>query len=280
MPLSHGTPPRMSPDPQIREYLAFADRLADAARAAIMPHFRAETTIESKPGRAFDPVTAADKAAERVMREMIEAEFPGHGILGEEFPEKKSASGLTWVLDPIDGTRAFISGLPLWGVLIALVHEEQGPLIGIIDQPYLEERYRGWPGGADFTWRGGKRDLRVRPCAALRDATTMTTDPNLFSGAEAGGVELVRAAAKLTRYGCDCYAYAMVALGFVDVVIEAGLKPWDVCALIPVIEGAGGMVTDWHGRPVWRGGQVIAAGDKRTHEEALMVLRRVATRTA
>jgi myo-inositol-1(or 4)-monophosphatase len=266
----------MLTDAEAKTYLAFAGDLADAARVAIMPHFRAETTIEAKPGRAFDPVTAADKAAETAMRAMIEARFPEHGIVGEEFPAKAAAGKLSWVLDPIDGTRAFISGLPLWGVLIALVHEDDGPVIGIIDQPYLEERFRGYPGGADFISRAGVRPLKVRPCTALREATMATTDPNLFTGAEAGGVELVRSAAKLTRYGCDCYAYAMIALGHIDLVIESGLKAWDVCALMPVIEGAGGVVTDWRGKRVWTGGQVLAVGDMRTQEEALMVLRRVA----
>lgn len=268
----------MLTDAQTQTYLAFAGELADAARKAILPHFRAETTIEAKPGRAFDPVTAADKAAESVMREMIEARFPDHGIIGEEFGVKPAAGKLSWVIDPIDGTRGFISGLPLWGVLIALVHEDAGPVIGIIDQPYLEERFRGFPGGADFISRSGVRPLKIRECAALRDATMATTDPNLFTGAEAGGVELVRSAAKLTRYGCDCYAFAMIALGHIDLVIESGLKTWDICALMPVIEGAGGAVTDWRGKRNWSGGQVLAVGDKRTQGEALMVLGRVAAR--
>ncbi len=268
----------MLTDAETQTYLAFAEELADAARAAILPHFRAPTTIEAKPGARFDPVTAADKGAETAMRALIEARFPDHGIVGEEFPDKPAAGKLSWVLDPIDGTRAFISGLPLWGVLIALVHEDAGPLIGIVDQPYLQERFRGFPGGADLHTRDGVRPLSVRACAALRDATVSTTDPHLFNGAEAGGFELVRASAKLTRFGYDCYAYAMLALGQIDLVAESGLRPWDVCALMPVIEGAGGRVTDWRGRRNWAGGQVLATGDARVLEEALSVLSRVAAR--
>ncbi len=229
------------------EFLAFVDELADAARAAILPHFRTavatEGKVSGKPG--FDPVTEADKAAETAIRALIEKRYPAHGILGEEFG-KSGGDDYCWVIDPIDGTRAFISGLPLWGVLIGLVRNG-APLIGVIDQPYIGERFRGWPGGANFTNAQGTKDLRVSACATLRDAKIATTDTNLFSGGEAGGFEHLRATAKVTRFGCDCYAYAMVAAGMMDLVVESGLAPWDVAALIPVIEGAGGLVTDWRG---------------------------------
>ena len=256
-------------------FLAFADELADAARAAILPHFRSTLEIEAKGAGAFDPVTEADRGAERAMRALIEARFPTHGILGEEYGEKRSADGWGWTLDPVDGTRAFISGLPLWGTLIALTHEGR-PVVGVIDQGFLDERYVGFPGGAQVTARGVTRPLQARACAHLREATLASTDPFLFEGAEAGGFEMVRSTARLTRYGCDCYAYAMLADGRIDVVIESGLKPWDVHALIPVVEGAGAMLTNWRGGPAWAGGQVIASGDAGPHAEALVALRRAA----
>jgi myo-inositol-1(or 4)-monophosphatase len=260
----------------LNTFLRFANLLADAARAAILPHFRAETDIENKAdGAGFDPVTAADREAELACRALIEATLPDHGIEGEEFGEKPAKSPFSWTLDPVDGTRAFNAGLPSWGTLIALTHEGR-PLIGVIDQGYLDERFVGAPGGAWSIVRGARQDLRVRACAHLRDAVAATTDPFLFTGAEAGGFEMVRRTAKLTRYGYDCYAYAMLAAGRIDLVIETGLKPYDVHALIPVIEGAGGMVTNWRGGPASRGGQVIAAGDSRPHEQALVALKRAA----
>lgn len=274
----------MSADPEIRSLLAFADELADAARAAILPHFRTAVATEAKnaPGRGYDPVTVADKAAEQAIRTLIEQRYPAHGILGEEFGSKAGRE-YCWVIDPIDGTRAFLAGLPLWGVLIGLLHNGK-PLIGVIDQPYIGERFRGWPGGANFTNAAGTKPLRASACETLRDAKIATTDPFLFTGGEAGGFEHLRATAKITRFGCDCYAYAMVAAGALDLVAESGLAPWDVAALAPVIEGAGGMVTDWRGAPLSGAffadgkarAQVIAAGDPRPHAEALVSLRRAA----
>jgi myo-inositol-1(or 4)-monophosphatase len=274
----------MSSSLQTSELLAFADELADAARAAILPYFRTDVATEAKnsgkPG--FDPVTIADKAAEQAIRVLIEQRYPTHGILGEEFG-KKAGGDCCWVIDPIDGTRAFLCGLPLWGVLIGLVHNGK-PLIGVIDQPYIGERFRGWPGGANFTNAAGTKDLRVASCKALREAKIATTDPHLFTGGEAGGFEHLRATAKISRFGYDCYAYAMVAAGMLDLVVEAGLAPWDIAALIPVIEGAGGMVTDWRGAPLagaWFAQpdarrQIIVSGDARPHAEALVSLKRAA----
>jgi myo-inositol-1(or 4)-monophosphatase len=263
-------------DTLLQDWRLLAERLADAAGAAILPHFRALDGVENKAARGFDPVTVADRAAEAAMRALIEAAAPDHGIIGEEYPEKPSANGWSWVLDPIDGTRAFISGLPLWGVLIALCHEGR-PVLGVLDQPYLKERYRGFPGGAEATIRGRTTALQVRPCPDLRDAAIATTDPHLFTPAEAGGFEQVRQTARLARYGCDCYAYGMVAAGHLDLVIESGLKAHDIAALVPIIEGAGGLVSNWRGGPAWSGGQVIAAGDARARDEALIALRRAAS---
>jgi myo-inositol-1(or 4)-monophosphatase len=237
----------------------------------ILPYFRAPHTIESK-GALFDPVTEADKGAERAMRALIEAAFPDHGILGEEYGEKRSTSGYQWVLDPIDGTRAFISGLPLWGVLIGLSYEGK-PIAGIMDQPYLEERYRGWNDGAELVSRAGRRALKTRACAGLSDATLSTTDPYILPGEDGKAFTRVRAQVKLTRYGYDCYAYAMVAAGTMDCVIESGLKPFDICALIPIITGAGGGVCAWDGGDASQGGRVLAYGDARVRDEALGALR-------
>jgi myo-inositol-1(or 4)-monophosphatase len=257
----------------IPRFLAFADTLADAARTAILPYFRASHTIEDKSGGArFDPVTEADRASETAMRALIAREFPDHGVLGEEFERIDAKGGYTWVLDPIDGTRAFIAGLPTWGVLIALTYEGE-PIVGIMDQPYLEERYRGWNNGANVVVRGATRTLRTRACAGLSDAILATTDPYLFHGAEAEAFARVRAQAKLTRYGYDCYAYAMVAAGHIDCVIESGLKPFDIDALIPIIRGAGGMVTSWQGASCAQGGQVLAAGAVGVHTGAAALLR-------
>jgi myo-inositol-1(or 4)-monophosphatase len=264
---------------QAEEYLAFADTLADAAREIILPYFRADHGLENKASKGFDPVTKADREAEEMIRTRIAAAYPDHGVLGEEYGQTPSRSGFSWIIDPIDGTRSFIAGLPLWGVLIALAHEGR-PLIGVMDQPYLGERFRGWRSdagtGADLVAGGKVRKLSVRACGKLTGALLATTDPKLFTPAEAAAFEQVRAAARVARYGGDCYAYCMVALGTIDLVIESGLNPWDIQALIPIIEGAGGEVTNWTGAPALQGGQVVACGDPRVRDEALIALRRAA----
>lgn len=275
----------MLSEDKIADFRNFADMLADAARAEILPFFRAPHAIENKNAAAFDPVTAADKAAEAKMRALIHAHFPAHGVLGEEFEPKATQDGFTWILDPIDGTRAFIGGLPSWGVLIALAYEGE-PVLGVIDQPYIGERFCGWSFehsyGADLTTRAGTRPIHARDCERLAEARLATTDPALFLGAEADAFERVRKAAQLTRYGYDCYGYAMIALGGMDCVIESGLAPWDVAALMPVIEGAGGSMTDWTGRPIAQGDallrpdsrfQALACGDARVREAAIEVLK-------
>ena len=252
--------------------LSFADTLAEAARTAILPHFRAQPSITNKlnDGR-FDPVTEADQAAERAMVALIEREFPDHGVLGEEYGERPSRSGYQWILDPIDGTRAFISGLPTWGVLIGLYYEGR-PLIGVMDQPFTQERYRGWMDDANATTRSGTRSLKTRACASLNAATFSTTSPDLFEGDEARAWSNIRREAKLVRYGCDCYAYSMIAAGHIDGVIESGLKPFDIAALIPIITGAGGGVCAWDGGDASQGGRVLAWGDARVRDQALAEL--------
>lgn len=255
----------------IPRLLAFADTLADAARAAILPYFRATHAVIDKGTAAFDPVTDADRAAERVIRELIARDYPGHAILGEEYGGALVQSGYQWIIDPIDGTRAFIAGLPLWGVLIGLYYDGK-PLIGVMDQPYLDERYRGWNTGANATARGATRTLKTRACAGLSEAILSTTDNTLFSGAESDAFARVRGAARLTRYGYDCYAYCMVAAGYMDGVIESRLKPFDIAALIPILTGAGGGVCAWDGGDASGGGRVLAYGDACMRDEAIALL--------
>ena len=251
--------------------LAFADTLADAARAAILPYFRAAHTVESK-GALFDPVTDADKAAERAMRALIEREFPDHSILGEEYGGELASSGYQWILDPIDGTRAFISGLPLWGVLIGLYHDGR-PLIGVMDQPYLDERYRGWNDGANLTARGATRTLKTRACAGLSDAILSTTDPYLFKAERSRSLR-ARPRAKRSSRATAAIAtpIAWSRRGTMDCVIESGLKPFDIAALIPILTGAGGGVCAWDGGDASAGGRVLAYGDARVRDEALKLL--------
>lgn len=259
------------PDHDIPRLLAFADTLADAARTAILPFFRAPHAVENKSDKIFDPVTEADRASEQRMRQLIERGFPDHAILGEEFGEKAGASGYQWILDPIDGTRAFVAGLPTWGVLIGLYYEGI-PLIGVMDQPYLDERYRGWMSGTNVTARGVTRDIKTAPRGSLAECILSTTDSHLFRAAEADAFERVRRAAKLARYGCDCYAYCMLASGTMDCVIESGLKPFDIAALIPIVTGAGGGVCNWRGGDASQGGQVLAYSDPHIRDEAIALL--------
>ncbi|MHA6347147.1 histidinol-phosphatase [Roseivivax sp. CAU 1761] len=251
---------------------ATAEALADAARRAILPHFRtASLDIANKASTGFDPVTAADRAAEAAMRAVLAERRPEDGILGEEEGHAPGRSGLTWVLDPIDGTRGFLAGTPVWGVLIA-ASDASGPRFGLIDQPYIGERFIGGLGRAE--WRGphGGGALATRAARPLSEAVLMTTFPEIGEPADRTAFGRVAEAAGLVRYGCDCYAYALLALGQVDLVIEAGLHPYDIHAPIAVIEAAGGIVTDWQGGPAHRGGRVIAAANAGVHRAALALL--------
>ena len=250
-----------------------AHRMADAARRAILPHFRsASLTADNKRPADFDPVTEADRAAERAMRDILAAERPDDAILGEEYGTQAGTSGLTWVLDPIDGTRAFISGAASWGVLIGL-RDGQGVRYGLIDQPYMRERFEGGLGRALLSGPMGERGLAVRGGVDLAQATLMTTFPEVGTPAEGAAFRRVADRVRLTRYGLDCYAYALLALGQIDLVIEAGLQPYDIAGPLGVVEGAGGIVTDWQGGPAQEGGQVIAAASAEIHARALELLR-------
>lgn len=240
-----------------QEFIEFAATLADAAGNAIRPHFRTLVSVDRKADDT--PVTIADREAEAAMRALIARHYPDHGIIGEEFGTEAGKGDLTWVLDPIDGTKSFISGRPIFGTLVALVRGER-PILGIIDQPVLKER---WIGAEGRTTTFNGRDIATRPCAALGDAMANTTSPDLFSGADVGKFTALAGSVWHMQYGGDCYAYAMLATGFLDIVVEADLKPYDFCALAPVINGAGGMMTDWRGAPLTVGsdGRVAAAGD-------------------
>ncbi len=263
----------------LSELDAFLVELNAAASAVILPLFRADHGLEDKnKGGALDPVTEADRGAERAIRALIAERFPGHGVIGEEYGLDRPDAEFVWVLDPIDGTRAFIAGLPVWTTLIALRHQGE-PVLGSIGQAYMGEVFIGsQANGSRLISRTGETPLKVRPCPKLTDAIIATTDPEAcFDGAERGAWTQVRAAARLARLGCDAYAYAMVAAGKIDLVIEAGLKPWDIDAAVPVIEGAGGLVTNWRGERIGRhGGQLAIAGDRACLDEALVTLKRSA----
>ena len=254
------------------DFTNFVDELATLSGQAILPFFRTSLAAEDKSrGGAFDPVTEADRAGEAAMRQLIKRSFPSHGIVGEEFGAERADAEYVWVLDPIDGTRAFIAGLPTWGTLIGLSRAGR-PAFGMMHQPFTGERFFGDGGSATFRGPGGERQLRTRRCASLADAIISTTSPKLFSGEDLRAYDRVESVTRLARYGCDCYAYCMLAAGHIDLVVESGLKPYDIVALIPIVEGAGGIVTDWEGGPAAGGGSVVAAGDRRVHQAALRLL--------
>lgn len=249
-----------------------AHEMADAAREAALRHFRQPgLTADTKADTHFDPVTAADRAAEAAMRAILARRRPEDGILGEEMGRSHGTSGLTWVLDPIDGTRGFLCGTPTWGVLIA-VSDASGPLYGLIDQPYIAERFEGGLGLSAMTGPLGTRPLGTRAPRPLAEALLMTTFPEIGTQDEAAAFRRVADRVRLTRYGMDCYAYALLAAGQIDLVIEAGLHPYDVQAPIAVIEAAGGVVTDWQGGSAAQGGRILAAANAAIHAEALALL--------
>ncbi len=259
--------------PTIQSDIEIAEEMAEAARAAILPFFR-QTNLETsnKLADGFDPVTVADRAAEQAMREVLARQRPDDSILGEEFGEHIGSSGRTWVLDPIDGTRGFISGTPTWGVLIAL-SDQDGPFMGVIDQPYIGERFVGSPSGAQLTGPLGTSKMKTRDTKTLDQATLFTTFPEVGSPKDRAGFQAVSEQVQLTRYGMDCYAYALLAAGQADLVIEAGLNSYDIQAPIAVIQAAGGIVTDWVGGPAHNGGRALAAANAELHAAALQILR-------
>jgi histidinol phosphatase-like enzyme (inositol monophosphatase family) len=244
--------------------IAFANELADAAGEIVRRYFRRGVAVDDKPD--MSPVTIADREAETALRARIERRFPNHGILGEEHGTVHADAERVWVLDPIDGTKSFISGVPLFGTLIALV-DRGVPVLGVIDQPISRERWVG-ARGLRSTLNGAA--ISTRACPALGSATLFATTPDMFRGADAAAFQRLKSAVKLARFGGDCYAYGLLAAGFIDLVVEASLKPYDFAALVPVIAGAGGSMTDWRGGPLGLAsdGRVLACGDSRLADAA------------
>jgi myo-inositol-1(or 4)-monophosphatase len=266
------------------DFAAFVERLAQVSGEVILPFFRSAIRAEDKSlGGVFDPVTEADRGAEAAMRRLIGQTFPAHGVIGEEYGQDRPEAEYVWVLDPIDGTKSFVSGLPTWGTLIGLMHRGQ-PVYGMMAQPFTRERFYGdgkrarlrtlAPSHGDAPpseW--ATRSLHTRGCASLAEATLMTTSPVLIrDDADRMAYARVEKQVRLTRYGGDCYAYCALAAGFVDLVIESGLKPHDIVALAPIIEGAGGVVTTWDRENAAKGGRIIAAGDRAVYDEARRLL--------
>jgi myo-inositol-1(or 4)-monophosphatase len=247
--------------------------LADASGKAILPYFRKPLTVDNKAsGGAFDPVTEADRAGERAIRKRLAALHPDHGVLGEEMGRTAGTSPYTWVIDPVDGTRAFITGMPLWGTLIGVTCDGRAE-IGMMDQPYTGERI--WSGPKSTFWRGSDgraRRVAASSCRRLEDARLTATSPDLFTEkGEAAVFARLKAMARITRFGGDCYAYCLLAAGHIDLVVEAGLKAYDIVALIPVIERAGGVVTTWDGGRAEDGGRILAAANPELHAAALAI---------
>lgn len=249
-------------------YLDFAMRLADAAGAVVRKYYRGSLTVESKADAS--PVTIADREAEQVLRAMIRRAYPDHGIEGEEFPGERLDAEFVWRLDPIDGTKSFVVGRPLFGTLIALTQAGR-PVLGVIDQCILGERWLG-AAGERSTWNG--QPIRVRACSGLEQAVLSLTSPQMFTAAERAAVARLESAVRFPIYGGDCYAYGLLAMGSIDLIVEADLDVHDFMALVPVIEGAGGLVTDWQGAALTPAsdGRIVAAGDRRVHERALKLL--------
>ena len=254
------------------DFSAFLNELAAISGETILPFFRTALTVSDKSrSGSFDPVTAADHAAETAMRSLIRRNFPNHGIIGEEYGNHHPDAEYVWVLDPIDGTKSFISGMPAWGTLIGLLRSGE-PVYGMMNQPFTRERFSGDGGAARYGGPAGERALMVRPCESLTEAVLFTTSPRLMNAADRAAFERVEDKVRLSRYGGDCYAYCMLAAGHVDLVIETELKPYDVLPLVPIIQGAGGVITSWDGGTPNGGGRVIAAGDKRVHAAAMELL--------
>ncbi|AHB49463.1 inositol monophosphatase [Hyphomicrobium nitrativorans NL23] len=261
---------------RFEDLLVLAHDLADRSRAVIRPYFRKRLDVADKGGpKGFDPVTKADQAAERAITRLIRERAPDHGVIGEEYGAQRPDAAYQWVVDPIDGTRSFITGVPMWGTLIGLLHEGE-PVLGVMDQPFTGERFWSGKRGSHLQEAGGRaRRIRTRACPRVKDAVLMTTSPDLLEpGAETEAFLRVKKDARMTRFGGDCYAYCMLAAGFVDVVVEAGLKSYDIAALIPIVERAGGRMTTWDGRPATEGGRIVAVGDPALHEKVMKLLNR------
>ncbi len=252
----------------------FFSLIAKAAADEALPYFRSAPDVENKADGGFDPVTEGDKAVERAIRALIAEHFPGDGILGEEYGLENPDSRYRWVIDPIDGTRAFLCGLPVWGTLVGLM-DDGDAIAGMMAQPFTGELFcAGRDGKALYHGPSGTRTLATRTTGTLEEAILMTTDPNIHKGKDADDYDRLEAKVRLKRYGTDCYAYAMLAAGQVDIVCESGLHPYDIVGLIPPIERAGGVITQWDGGPAEAGGRILACANARLHEAAMETLNR------
>ncbi|MEO0909602.1 MAG: histidinol-phosphatase [Pseudomonadota bacterium] len=250
---------------------SFLNELCDLAQRETLSRFRADVEITNKLASGFDPVTEADREAESVIRAAILKRYPDHGIVGEEFGTVNENARYKWIIDPVDGTKAFISGLPLWGTLIGLYLENK-PLAGVMHQPFIEERFICNGDKSVWQHKGTEKVLSTSETQNLNDAIIMTTTPALFTAEERLIYDRLESQCRLPRYGADCYAYCVLAAGHVDLVVESGLNSYDIAALVPIVEKAGGCFTDWQGKSAADGGQVIAAANPELHMKALEVL--------
>lgn len=249
----------------------FLRRIAAAAAEQTLPRFRQKGDVTNKLEAGFDPVTEADREAEKAIRQLIKAEYPDHGILGEEFGVENANAEHVWVIDPIDGTRSFISGVPLWGTLVGLTHNGDA-VAGMMAQPFTGELFYANDTGAHYQGRGANERLQTRPTRDVANATICTTTPVLFRDQQRVAFDRLESACRLSRYGTDCYAYCMLAAGHVDLVVETALQSYDIMALIPIIEMAGGKVTTWDGGAAECAGDIVAAATPELHEAALSLL--------
>ena len=268
------SPPFLVSVDERAEYLAFAKAVAVEAGLATLPYFRTSADfmgLENKAAEGFDPVTVADREAEAVIRERIKQTYPNHGIYGEEFGLEPGC-GLTWVIDPIDGTRAFMSGMLHWGVLLALFDGEN-PIVGVLYQPYTDELFFGDGSKAGLARGGEEQSIHTALLGTLATATTCTTGIEWLGQAEQGKYQQLAEAAQLNRTGGDCYLFALVAMGQIHVGLDGSLNPYDIQALIPIIRGAGGVITTWDGGNPSLGGHVVASANEALHEQALEKLR-------
>ncbi|SFJ00210.1 histidinol-phosphatase [Aerobium aerolatum] len=249
----------------------FMRRIAAAAAEETLPRFRQSGLVDNKLTSGFDPVTEADRMAEQAIRALIRATYPEHGIHGEEFGLENESARYQWVIDPIDGTRSFISGMPLWGTLVGLT-DNGDAVAGMMSQPFIGELF--WCDGKNSHYEGphGSKQIATSKVVDVADATLCTTTPSMFTGERKVAYDRLESAVKLARYGTDCYAYAMLAAGNVDLVVETGLQPYDIIALIPIIEQAGGVITTWDGGPAEQAGDIVAAATPELHAAAVKLL--------
>ena len=257
------------------QFLSFAHRLADLSAAVVLPHFRNLTSVEDKSGGGnYDPVTTADRQAEQVIRAEVASAWPDHDIRGEEFGGDSSGAEYCWLVDPIDGTRPFIMGLPVWGTLIALTRNG-APVLGLMNQPFTGERFWSTPGAAFYRKGKNEQPVRTRACPRLGDAILSTSSPDLFATPEdKNRFDALSEKVRMRWFGGDCYAYCLLAAGHIDLIVESGLNAHDIAPLIPIIEAAGGCVTSWTGGAAGSGGHAIACGDPALHEQVLNILSR------